>query len=188
MTNSHDDLTDAQRDDAADLLDVVAKNSTATRKLLKPGLPELFMLSAAWVFGRLASIGREEGGFSRSSLVFGAVVLIIAAALSNRRRENLGSEIGGRTWFYGGAVFAWSIIAGLDFDGDARQWAIAGAFILACTVVGGMHRSVVLLGMAAAVLIASATGIWPLVIIVPIIPGYVALGYSLGEKVFGPKK
>ncbi|MEY2470593.1 MAG: hypothetical protein QOF21_3291 [Actinomycetota bacterium] len=180
-----DDLADAKRDDAADLLDVVAKNSQATRKLLKPGLPELFMLSAAWVFGRLPSLGSDKSGFSRSTLVIGAVVLLADAALWIRRRVNLGSEVGNRTWFYAGALFAWSILVGLDFDGDARQWALAGAFIFACVVIGGMHRSVVLLGMAAAMLIASATGIWPLVITLPIFPGYVALGYSFQKKVMG---
>ena len=182
-----DDLTDAQRDDAADLLKVVDKNRKATRKLLKPGLPELFMLAAAWAFGRLPSIGSEQSGFSRSTLVIGAVVLIVDAILWVQRRENLGSEVGNRTWFYAGAVFAWSILVGLDFAGDARQWALAGGFIFACTVIGGMHRSVVLLGMAAAMLIASATQIWPLVITLPIFPGYVALGYSFGKKVIGPK-
>ena len=183
-----DDLTDAKREDAADLLDVVAKNTKATRKLLRPGLPELFVLSATWVFGRLPSLGSEDGGFSRSTLAIGSVVLLADAALWIRRRVNLGSEVGNRTWFYAGALFAWSILVGLDFDGDARQWALAGAFIFACVVIGGMHRSVVLLAMAVAMLIASATGIWPLVITLPIFPGYAALGYSLGEKVFGQKK
>ena len=188
MTNSPDDLTDAQRDDAADLLDVVAKNRNATRNVIRPGVTELFVLFAAWCCGRLPSIGREDSSFVRTVLVIGAVVMVIEAALWLRRRANLGAEVVDRTWFYAGFVFTWSVLMGLDLHGDARQWTLVGGFVVACAVFGAMLRSAILLLAAAAMLIASATQIWPLVVATPIYLGCMALGYSFQEKVMGHKK
>ena len=177
-----EDFTDAKRDDAADLLDVVAKNRKATKGLLTPGFPELFTLFAGWAAGRLPSLTKETS-FIKSLLVFGAVALVIDAAVWIRRRKALGSDVGDRVWFYCGALFSWSLVVGLGFDGDTRQLLLGLAFVAACVVIAGTYRSVPILLVGIAMLVMSLAQLWPLVVGAPMVLGSAGLGYSSMDRI-----
>ena len=180
-----EDFTDAKRDDAADLLDVVAQNRRATRSLVKPGVPEVFMLFAPWACGRLLSLPKEHGSTARAMLVLGAVVLLANAAMWVRRRNQAGFEVDNATWFTSGLLLSTSACAGLFLDGDTRQFVLAALFIAACIVIAVMRRSRLMAVVAVVMVLVTSTQNWTLAIATPLWLGGFALGFSIMDNVLG---
>ncbi len=176
-----EDFTDAKREDAADLLGVVGTHSKAARQILRPGLPELFFLFAGWSVGRLPSIQRETS-FVKTSVVMGAVALVIDTAVWVNRRRSLGAEVDNRAWFFAGGLAAWSAVVGLGLHGDARQLALALAFVFAALVLAILDRSGELLVVGFAMFALTIFHLRPLVVVAPMSFGSMGLGWALMER------
>jgi hypothetical protein len=178
-----EDFTDAKRDDAADLLDVVAKHRKRARSFVQPGgLPELFSLFAGWSAGRLASLPKESS-FIKGLLVLGVVALLVDTAVWINRRASFGVEFGSRASFYAGALFGWSIVTGLGFAGDARQLLLALGFVVVCVLLGAHDKSPLLFVVAAVMLALAVAQLWPLVIGVPLYVGCLGAGFALMDRI-----
>jgi hypothetical protein len=182
-----EDLTDAKRDDAADLLQTVTKHGKEARRQIRPGMPELLMLLAGWSWGRLTSVLTEHDSFVRTLLVLGAVVLLLDASAWVHRRDDLGTGVSTPTWFIAGFIFSVSAITGYAAHGDARQLMLALELVGACALIGALHRSALLLIFAGVMAILTATQIWPLVVMVPMCIGSLELGGWIMTKVMEPK-
>ena len=178
-----EDLTDAKRDDAADLLDVVAKNRKVARGIVRPGMPELLNLFAAGSCGRIASWSRE-GSFSRGLLILGAVALVADAAYLFTRRGRFGVEVNFVDGFWAGVLFWTTVLLGRQLHGDDRQLVLAISFIGCALAVAAIRRTWLLVVAAAIVGILTAAQAWPLVVATPLLIGCAVAGWTSAERVY----